>query len=390
MNEDAFSKLIAEHPTDIGPRLAFADWLEEHGDPRAAEVRFGCRYRMPIAQQEMRHLPAISAARRAANASQVRVAVNATNPGHAFPNQAAQAAFAADLRHLSLVDIARHFPRDDTGRLQLNCAVLLARHSPGEQLSRRELWLAIVGPARRADPQVLTVQLEMLIGENHFHNWSRFRWYWDRRDTHTEEQDRWGITGAALAEVTGPPGDRRFVELEGRWRAGTLSETERIALCTGLQDRGRFEDALRTCNIDYPDELTRLLNAETLELPGGGDYTGSLKSGARAQKLRRALWEAAPWRFARALQDEQARLDAWRQERAGRARKTPQPRLFILPGAPHARKPGLMLLSGSNGVPRLAFQFTAANVVLPETAWKRPVELDIARWSGRAVELMSG
>jgi hypothetical protein len=64
------------------------------------------------------------------------------------------------------------------------------------------------------------------------------------------------------------------------------------------------------------------------------------------------------------------------------ALKVPQPRLFILPSAPHARKPGLMLLQGDSGRPQLAFRFTAANVVLPESAWKRPVELDLARWCG--------
>ena len=43
---------------------------------------------------------------------------------------------------------------------------------------------------------------------------------------------------------------------------------------------------------------------------------------------------------------------------------------------------GLMLVPGTAHRPRLEFRFTAANVVLPETDWKRPVELDIARWCG--------
>jgi hypothetical protein len=219
-----------------------------------------------------------------------------------------------------------------------------------------------------------------LIGENHFHNWARTRWYWDSRHTARSEQARWGITAAELRAVTGPHGDRRLVALEADWRAGKLTATNRIVLCTGLQDRGRFEDALRLCNVEYPAELTRILNRETFRLPGGCDQVNAKTTDARAAKLRRALWESAPWRFAQALADEQERLDAWKQERSGRPRKVPQPRLFILPGAKQSRKPGLMLLGDTRG-PRLAFVFTASNVVLPETAWKRPVELDVGRWS---------
>lgn len=38
MNEDQLLTDIAEDP-DVGPRLMFADWLEEQGDPRVAFVR---------------------------------------------------------------------------------------------------------------------------------------------------------------------------------------------------------------------------------------------------------------------------------------------------------------------------------------------------------------
>jgi uncharacterized protein (TIGR02996 family) len=37
--EDAFLSVIIESPDDDGPRLVYADWLEERGDPRAAAVR---------------------------------------------------------------------------------------------------------------------------------------------------------------------------------------------------------------------------------------------------------------------------------------------------------------------------------------------------------------
>jgi uncharacterized protein (TIGR02996 family) len=384
VSEESFLRAIAEQPYDVAPRLVYADWLEENGDPRAEKVRAQCRYRLPITPQETAHLAAIASARERAHAGQVVVAVDPARPCYApAEDPAGAAALASDLRHLSAIDLARNFPRDDRGLLRLDCTVLLARYPFAGTLPRfRELWLAATGPARRSDPQVLTVRLDLLIGENQPHDWSRVRWWWDRRRRSLGERARWGITGADLRAVTGPRRAAQLARLWAGWKAGTLTRPQRIALCTALQDEGRFEDALRVSEVDYPEALSRLLNGEKFRLPGGGDYAGPKATDARAQKLRRALWESAPWRFAQALADAQARLDAWRAERPRRAPKTPQLRLFIFPGSLYARKPGLMLVPGHGGRPRLAIVFTASNVVAPESAWKRPVELDIARWCG--------
>src|SRR5690349_9754543 len=47
----AFLTAIAEDPADPAPRLVFADWLEEHGDPRADLVRLGWEaVRVPFPQ----------------------------------------------------------------------------------------------------------------------------------------------------------------------------------------------------------------------------------------------------------------------------------------------------------------------------------------------------
>jgi uncharacterized protein (TIGR02996 family) len=382
MSEEAFLRAIADLPYDIEPRLVYADWLEEHGDPRAQKVRAECRYRLPITPQETRHLTAIAAARERADASQVVVAVNPSAPGYALGDgMTGFGALAEDLKHLSPREVARIFPRDDKGRLQLNCTVLLDSYRCTEAVPRyRELWLTATGPARRSDPQVITVKLDLLIGENHAHNWSQERWWWDRRCASYDDQARWGITGAALRAVTGPRRGKRVAELQAGWRVGKLTPAERISLCTVLQDEGRFEEALRISGVEYPEELSRLLNGEKFRLPGGCDHPAAEAMSARAAKLRRALWEAAPWRFAQGLEAAQARLDAWRQERSGRSAMVPQLRLFIFPGSTHARKPGLMLVPNAAGQPRLSIVFTASNVVLPESHWKRPVELDIARW----------
>jgi uncharacterized protein (TIGR02996 family) len=40
---DAFLRTVCEHPDEDGPRLVFADWLDEHGDPGRAElIRVQC------------------------------------------------------------------------------------------------------------------------------------------------------------------------------------------------------------------------------------------------------------------------------------------------------------------------------------------------------------
>src|SRR5437763_1336214 len=38
----AFLRMIAAAPDDDAPRLVYADWLEEHGDPRGAFIRVQC------------------------------------------------------------------------------------------------------------------------------------------------------------------------------------------------------------------------------------------------------------------------------------------------------------------------------------------------------------
>jgi uncharacterized protein (TIGR02996 family) len=43
MNErQAFIQVIRENPDDDGPRLIYADWLDEQGDPRGEFIRIGC------------------------------------------------------------------------------------------------------------------------------------------------------------------------------------------------------------------------------------------------------------------------------------------------------------------------------------------------------------
>ena len=40
--EEAFLTAVCERPDDDAPRLIFADWLEERGDPRGEFIRVQC------------------------------------------------------------------------------------------------------------------------------------------------------------------------------------------------------------------------------------------------------------------------------------------------------------------------------------------------------------
>jgi len=42
MHNEAFHQIILENPVDDAPRLIYADWLEEHGDPRGEFIRLQC------------------------------------------------------------------------------------------------------------------------------------------------------------------------------------------------------------------------------------------------------------------------------------------------------------------------------------------------------------
>src|SRR5262245_19431054 len=59
INDETFIRAVVDSPDDEGPRLVYADWLEEHGDPRNAYVRAEhewARSRRPGALKKVRRL----------------------------------------------------------------------------------------------------------------------------------------------------------------------------------------------------------------------------------------------------------------------------------------------------------------------------------------------
>lgn len=57
-DESAFLKMIAANPDDVATRLVFADWLEEHGDPRGELLRLTCQLTERIDVQDRVQLEA--------------------------------------------------------------------------------------------------------------------------------------------------------------------------------------------------------------------------------------------------------------------------------------------------------------------------------------------
>jgi uncharacterized protein (TIGR02996 family) len=56
--EEAFLQAVIENPEDDAPRLIFADWLEEHGQPERAEfIRVQCELaRLPEQEHRRKEL----------------------------------------------------------------------------------------------------------------------------------------------------------------------------------------------------------------------------------------------------------------------------------------------------------------------------------------------
>ncbi len=365
-------------PHDAGPRLAYADWLEEQGqEKKAAEVRHGCRFRLPVTRAELRPLAAIAAAREAAGGDMVDVDIEGAEYR---PHDAAL--LAEDVRHLDRDGIARHFPRDDKGRFRTSAEVVLASYGDAAGLTRdQELCLIARGPARVSAPQRITVRLTALVVENQHHDWMPARWYWDGRAAGVSEAERWGVTGEELRAVTGAGRTPVIGRLEAEARAGTLTPAGRAMLCTAYQDDGRFEEALRLCGIEAPAEVSELLDAGRPKRLRGYKTPQKVWD-ENAARVRRAMWRAAPWRFAEAAARSRARQAVWAAAKKGRRRKEVPMRLFMFGGHVASARPGLMLVQGP-GTPGLAVEYSSFNVVMADTAWQRPVELDIARWAGK-------
>lgn len=363
-NEQTFQQSIDAAPYDVSRRLVYADWLEERGDPRAVEIRSQCQFRQPFTAKELRFLPAVAKARRELTET-IEIDIDRKYSFHGNGSED----LAVDVEMVNPDRLLRSFPRDDRGNLELKQIVLLSEHNCRQALKGgRNLFLVAASPEKRKDKQVVSVRLEPVIAVNHRLNWSDRRWLWTSLDS--GEADRWGIPKGCVDHM--PFGTSPDSVTDD-------SEEDRVCRSVLLLDAGRFEEAFTLFGVEVSDGVSRMLNGEEFQLSGGCDCMYEGAATARASRLRRELWESAPWLLPSALLHEEERLETWRAEKSGRPSKDAEMRLFILPRQRHSQRATLMLVRGKNG-PRLEIRWSGSNAVPHDHLWKRSVELDLIRF----------
>ena len=121
--ETAFLEAIADEPDDDGPRLVFADWLEERGDVRAELIRVQCALeRLAPTDPARRALEARAAAilHRHEPLWLAKVRWSLKRPG--LTVGALTVVFVASLGIYPLLGVA-FFPRTDAGQFTINLKV---------------------------------------------------------------------------------------------------------------------------------------------------------------------------------------------------------------------------------------------------------------------------
>ncbi len=276
---------------------------------------------------------------------------------------AARERLEEDLHHLASDLVLSHFPRQEDGRLPLGVTVLLASYESHLSQSRgRQMWLIACAPKRRHDRQVITLTLASLIGMNHAYRWDQARWLWDVRHHPASEEVRWGVSGLALDKLGL---DRRVDHIAFFAKCCAQpnpSLADRVSLCLLLQDEGRLEEAFSLFDVELTLDVLKVLYGQpVIDSPSGGHY---MSKESWAVPMLQALRHAAPWRFASALATgKRLRLLWFSQQR-------------------QQRKASLMLTWANKRMrtPALEIEWTASNKLLAETAWKRPLELDLKRF----------
>ena len=286
------------------------------------------------------------------------------------------AALKRDLAGLSADAIRANFPPDKRGRFALKTVVVLGSYEttspPGHQ---RSLCLVVNGPARRADEQAMRVELEPLIRANQDHCWESERWKWHADSAAADRTARWGAPVPVEALAAGTLSAKLFTK---RAAKGRVDEGVKAAAAMSLQEEGRLIEALELYGIEVDGALKRLCGAQKIYPPTCCAYADD----KWVAKLQDWLRDCAPWLVAAATRREAERLAAWTAEKRGRRRRLPVLKLLIFPGQHHSRKASLVLTSTDmEGMcPRLEMQATASNARLHESAWRRELALDLARY----------
>jgi hypothetical protein len=308
--------------------------------------------------------------------SGVTVVIDAeAGPGHNLTPRG-EAALRGDLAGLLMDRIRDGFPPDKRGALSLKTTVLLACYETTSPPGRdRKLTLAALGPQRRSDRQEIRVSLEALIPANQDHSWEHERWRWHADSADTDPAIRWGVPVPVEALAAGTLSASQLTE---KVKRGGADAGDKAALAILLQDEGRLLDALELYGVEFDGDLKRLCGGQKIYPPACCAYADE----KWVQRLHDWMRTCAPWLLGNATRREAERIAAWAAEKRSRRRRLPVLKLLVFPGQHHSRKASLILTSADlDGIrPRLEIQATASNARLHESAWERPLEIDVARY----------
>jgi hypothetical protein len=167
-------------------------------------------------------------------------------------------------------------------------------------------------------------------------------------------------------------------QLQQKVNSGSADDSERAALAILLQDEGLLLEALQLFGVQIDKDVKRLCGGQKIYPPACCAYADEKWT----ERLRDWMRACAPWLLGKATEREAERLAAWAAEKRGRRRRFPELKLLIFPGQHHSRKASLILTSEHlNGKqPRLVIRATGSNTRLYESAWKRPLAIDLARY----------
>lgn len=296
-------------------------------------------------------------------------------PGHNLTPEG-EAALRGDLAGLRQDRIRDGFPPDQRGALALKTTVLLACYETTSPPGRdRKLSLAVVGPQRRSDRQEIRVSLEALIPANQDHCWEQERWRWHTDSADTGRARPWGAPVPVEALAAGALSTSQLAEKSEK---GGADAGDKAALAILLQDEGRLVEALELYGVEIDGDLKRLCGGQKIHPPACCAYADE----KWVQRFQDWMWACAPWLLGQATRRAAERIAAWAAAKRGRRRRLPVLKLLVFPGQRHSRKANLILTSADlEGTrPRLEIEATASNARLHESGWKRPLEIDLARY----------
>ena len=260
---------------------------------------------------------------------------------------------------------AIEFPRDDDGRLSLGATLVLAGVPPiSTNAQLRTQWLCAVGPAKRRDPQGITVGINWIIPGNQPYRLDSLPSIWDPKLPPASNAEHWGVDWQLSKMEPGKIDEAEIDRLAALCKSGKATAADRAHLATRLQDAGRFGEAFDLYDIDVSEDVWRMAS-------GGKLHAGSddiMKAWSEA--TREAFWRTAPWKVAALIADLSLG-------------KKPKYRLFALPNQPQQSKTSLMLtvnVVGKVRRPLFDVEGNGSNNRLAELLWQRPIDLDIQRF----------